>query len=134
MSEKQAIRVDDHPILRERLKQLLQLVSRKPIPSSGATRRSRRLCVSEGSPLKLVEEVSYAVCDHVVVGSSLTVVLLLWVAGIGRKSRILHMPKCFLRIAESLMAGFAGASSAAFLKAAVASSCFPILSSERARL
>lgn len=31
MSEKQALSVDDHPILRERLKHLLQLVSRKPI-------------------------------------------------------------------------------------------------------
>lgn len=45
-----------------------------------------------------------------------------------------YIPRCFLRIGDSLMAGFVGASSAAFLNDAVASSCFPILSSERAKL
>jgi hypothetical protein len=37
-------------------------------------------------------------------------------------ARRLYIPRCFLRIGESLMAGFAGASAAACLKAAVASS------------
>jgi len=59
---------------------------------------------------------------------------LIFMGRVSRQSGRPHIPKCFLRIVESLMAGFAGASSAAFLKAAVASSCFPILSSERARL
>jgi hypothetical protein len=51
-----------------------------------------------------------------------------------RQSAHLYIPTCFLRIGESLMAGFVGASSAAFLNDAVASSCFPILSSVRAKL
>ena len=52
----------------------------------------------------------------------------------GEVDSVRYIPTCFLRIGESLMAGFVGASSAAFLKDPVASSCFPILSSERAKL
>src|SRR4029077_16948192 len=46
----------------------------------------------------------------------------------------LYTPRCFLRVAESLIAGFVGASATACLKAAVASSCFPILSKLRPKL
>jgi hypothetical protein len=45
-----------------------------------------------------------------------------------------YIAMCFFRIAESLIAGFPGASSAAFLNSVVASSCLPILSSARPRL
>ena len=45
-----------------------------------------------------------------------------------------YAPRCFLRIAESLIAGFAGANATACLKAAVASSCLPILSKLRPKL
>jgi len=129
MSENQALSVDDHPIVREGLKKLLQntflpMLIRESYESyKRAVLRFLLLCLGCFQKTNTVfgryaQEPS-AMCLRRISA---------------KVSKGIHMPKCFLRIVESLMVGFAGASSAAFLKDAVASSCFPILSSERARL